>query len=243
MRIINLLIGGFLLFSTHCYSQAEGDQKVEILFSPGLSFQSFTDIFFINRDYEHVWTSIGLDGESNAQGFGLPLPIHCYFPLRNLGVRYEPVLRYDVVVPKNPYRSVTDPQTKDKFGFFADHHLTVYRKFGFSKGSSKSHIMGLGYSLISPGLSYNRDWIITNFTHGTVMTGNKVDLSFGGGHIFFSSKIYRDLYANGRLIYIPKNNIIYNYSLASMMFSITLEYKFRILHQERVTNKAALPQQ
>lgn len=163
------------------------------------------------------------------KGFGLPMSLQGYSTAHNLGIKYEPVLRYDVVVPEDPFWNSADPKQKEKYGFFADHHFTLYRRFSFSKRQyKKKHVIGLGYSFISPGLSYDRNWQIIDLKRGTVTNGNSVDLSFGGIHVLYCLRLYKNLYAANRLLYIQKNAIIYNYSLASMMFFLSVEYQMPI---------------
>jgi hypothetical protein len=215
-----------LLFCARAFSQAEREGfPLEISISPGISFQSFTDVFFIHRDYPPVSTSVGLSGEMNANGFGLPIVFNAYADDIKTGARYEPVLRYDVVRPAYPFSSGGAPK-RDEYGFFADHHFSLYRKF-WCFGSNQN-IAGLGYSLISQGLSYRRDWYMQYNNTGRIVSGTFVDLSFGGIHALVGKKVAHRLWAEGKLLYVPKHRIIYNYALASMMFFLAATYQIPV---------------
>ena len=212
------------LLATHsAFSQNQGEKDFHVYtsVSVGFSFQSFTDVFFIDRKYPRVTSSLGLDGESNAEGFGVPIAFTAHAPNINIGIRYEPILRYDVIKPALPYSGNGDRET-DQYGFFADHHFSVYRQFWL--WGTKNNLMGIGYSFISRGQSYKRDWSLV-YASGRVVSGSSVDLSFSGIHALYAIKVAHRLWAECKIMYIPKHRIIYEYDLASLMFTIEATYE------------------
>ena len=200
--------------------------KLETFFSFGLSVQAFTLDGLANsgRKNQRIQSSI-LGGGGNAIGLGLPLNFKLYSWQRNVGISYEPVIRYDVVEPIY-FGSVDD---KDKYGVFADHHFTIYRKFRFTKKDrERTKYMGAGYSLISPGISFDYEWETVNFTTGKVTRGSKVDLSFDGFHILYGMKVYKRFYTELKLMYIPAYRIIYNQDQASIWFLLKASYQIQL---------------
>jgi hypothetical protein len=84
--------------------------------------------------------------------------------------------------------------------------------------------MGIGYSFVSPGQSYKRDWSLT-YSNGRVVSGSHVDLSFSGVHAFYAIKVANRIWAEAKMVYVPEHRIIYEYDLASMMFTLEATYE------------------
>ena len=171
-----------------------------------------------------------MDGSFNSEGLGLPLGIKAYNSNRNVGISYEPVIRYDVIDTEAFLaHKAGRVSTKVERKLFADHHFSIYRKFRFSrKAKEKTNYMGVGYSFISPGMSYDHDWIIINYTTGRVTTGSKVNWSFDGFHILYGMKLYKRFHAEGKLMYISPYRLVYNHNLSAMMFFLKATYQFSL---------------
>lgn len=90
--------------------------------------------------------------------------------------------------------------------------------------------VGIGFSLISPNLSFEEEYFIIVSAPYTpkVYTGNRVYLQFSGYHLYIGIPIAKSLFIEPKIIYVPKDQIVYRSYWQSMMFQLSTKYNINL---------------
>jgi hypothetical protein len=225
MRLYTALYGlvfQFFLDSAYCQTNPKIGAILEKKVSLGLSYQTFAFERWSSPEAGSIFNSI-LFGSQNAEGFGLTLPVSIYAPNRKFGILINPVIRYDIVYQE--IIGIGTQKRKEKSKIFSDFHVTLFKKMKI--GNSKLLFdIGLGYSFISPFLSFKEDYIIivSQPYKPKYYEGNKVRLDFQGFNAYLKIPLSNKLSIQQRLIYVPKGQIIYKSYWTSYFFQIGLLY-------------------
>jgi len=231
---MRVLLFVFILTAIKAHSQNSSDSsfnKGKFKFSIGLNGQ-----WFILDEYSPDYAAQGIinniytgDG-GNSEGIGVVTEISYRLPKSKFLLTYSPVWRYDVVIPRKYFiRNINLPEPSNVCKIFVNHHFSISRIiFVTRKGSEKPKYIGVGYSFISPTLSYPFDWEISNAKNQTVLRGKKVDLSFNGYHFYIGIPLSQKFYLEPRLIIIPSGQIMFRAWLPATMISFSIKYQFAI---------------
>ena len=232
----------FLLFiPSSVFSQDEINKRsIELSFSIGCSIQFFALEHFLQQPsiprYDGSFT---FAGGGNEDGFGVPIAFKVYDTRWGVGLAYEPTIRYDIVKPAG-FFLVSGPPSKNVYGLFVDHHFSAYHKFSptqllFHKLKKPIPMyVGVGYSMISPGQSYDYSWKLYDKQTQTVTNGSKVDLSFNGIHALFGIQVYKRFSLETKFIHVPQNQIIYKMYQSTNMVIIKVAYQIPVLKREKL---------
>ena len=218
------------------FSQNENNrQGIELNFSIGCSVQFFAFENFLLQPKTLRYSTRNRDfflaGLGNEDGVGVPITLKVYDPRWHLGLTYEPIIRYDIidVSPAGSYIP----------GVFIDHHFSLYHKFSFVSQLLPNTIkkpipmyVGMGYSMMSIGQSYDFNWLLYDKQTQSVIEGSKVDLSFSGIHVFLGIHVYKGFHLETKFIHIPQNQIIYKLYQSTNMILIKGAYQITILKRK-----------
>ena len=222
-----------LIYST-TFSQDEiNKQSLELNFSIGCSVQFFAFEHFLQqpntpRFDRNAFLAIG---EANGTGSGLSPALQVYYPRWFVGLKYDAVIRYNIVDPV-PVPGI--------YGIIIDHHFSAYHKFNFTSQLLPRKVkkpiamyVGAGYSMISPGQSYDYNWSMTDRKTLIVKKGSVIDLSFHGVHVMLGAQIYKGFYLETKFIHVPQNQIIYKLYQSANMVIIKGAYQIPVFKKKK----------
>lgn len=207
------------------------NKRYAVNFAPGISHQDFA---FENRFSPvpgSILTSVNLD-QTNAKGWGTPLPVSIYDNDIGIGFKFNPILRYAMIY-QDRFKPVG---ANDKWAFFADYHFSIYRTFTIKQAFIKklfrnqSFYVGLGYSFLSPGLSYKAEYAILfkEPYKPRVIEGDVVYLDFQGFHAYIGIPVVKKVYFETLFMYVPEGQILYKAYWESAMLIFSVKYNLDI---------------
>ncbi len=227
--ILLLLIACSYSISANAFGFDSLKQKWQIIFTPGISIQTFAFQRWISYPSSYiVQTSLS---ELNAKGLGLTLPFYIVGKSNRTGLLINPIIRYDLVDP-----TLKRPPALSDYKIFCDLHLSVFQNFQLGFREKKiSFKIGVGYSFISPFISYNERFfiIITAPYPPRLIVRNKINLDFEGIHFFLRFPLIKGFYFKQQLMYVPKGQIIYTGYWHNMMYHASIEVDPKLFKRKR----------
>lgn len=215
--VLQILIQGFLYGQT--VEKSEHGNLISISF--GISIQKF----FLEQKFSSSPNAfLPLTGaEQNPEGLGITIPIEFYNPNHNLGIIVNPILRYDIVTP-HPFKINGVPD--DDYGLFSDLHLSLYKKLRLKKTFKNPLKIGIGYSFISPFLSFDEP-------NPQLLNRKEIDLSFQGYHLFINIPLHSKIYLKQQFMYVPNGQIMYLDFEDRMMYHLSVEINANIFFKKK----------
>lgn len=214
--LVLFLIPDFLLGQPTKKSKLANQLSISL----GASFQKF----FLEQKFPSSTNAfLPVTGaEQNPEGFGLTIPIEFYNPNGNWGILADPILRYDVVTPQ-PFQGNGLPE--DEYSVFADLHLSFHKKFKVKWVFKNPLKIGVGYSFISPFLSFEEP-------NPQLLNRKEIDLSFQGYHLFISIPLHNKIYLKQQFMYVPNGQIMYRDYEDCMMYHLSVEINTSIFSRK-----------
>ena len=142
--------------------------------------------------------------EKNIQGISYQAGMKLKMPSLKLNVTYALGIRHDHVNRRN-----SDSRYQESWLF--DHHIMLMRSFKHEK-----HRLGLGYSIVNLGESY------------IDYEGIKKHIDFINYNLIYQRRVWRDIYAQFNVLYIPKGQYPADTSQDFLSYSIGLFYELNL---------------
>jgi len=222
-RILFQCIAG--LFLLHCSSSSLLAQTINDARNPvyQLEYGMGMSAQFFGYSKVNSGTSLALsaqDPDLNPQGLGIPLYLNII--LRNgWGIEFSPTIRRDHI----SYRGVDLSRENSVDSWILDHHFSILHRF--QAQYLNSPLIGLGFSIISPGQS--TDGLISfrrPNSNVDVVSDLRTDFQFSGLHLFMRWDLFRKgILLEPKLLFVPAGNISYKpHAAFTLMHFITVKF-------------------
>ena len=204
MKRIQVVILTFCLFFSG-YSQNE-TSKLRLSAVGGIAFRTtLMQNFKLNSPLIPVFGDYhDYLFEKNIQGLSYQAGVKLKMPSLKLNVTYALGIRHDHVNRRN-----SDSKYQESWLF--DHHIMLMRSFKYEK-----HRLGLGYSIVNFGESY------------IDYEGRKRHIDFINYNLIYQRRVWRDIYAQFNVLYIPKGQYPADTSQDFLSYSIGLFYELNL---------------
>ena len=204
-------------------------RSIKIQITPGISEQNFAFQRYMERP--RSYSVQASSSPVNAKGLGLTIPIYFTNPNYKTGLLINPILRYDLVDHKN---SLAKPE-RSEYGLFSDLHLSVFKHGSLKYKKIKLPIkIGVGYSFISPFQAFDYPFQVIHFNPpARLINSPKTYLDFQGINSFIAFSFLKGVSLKQQLMYVPKNQILYNGYWHAMMYHISIEIEPRVFFKKK----------
>jgi hypothetical protein len=222
LRFIYLLLFQFQILCAQEIST--NTRKIKIQIAPGISEQNFAFQKYMERPRSY---SVQASSSAvNAKGLGVTLPIYISNSNYRTGLLINPILRYDLVDHKS---SLVKPQ-RSEYGLLSDLHMSVFKHGSLKYKKVKLPIkIGVGYSFISPFQAFDYPFQVIHFNPpARLINSPKTYLDFRGIHTFIMLSFLKGVTLKQQLMYVPKNQILYNGYWHAMMYHISIEIEPKV---------------